>query len=141
MFKVLPQMKRLAAQVCERYGIEIAAVIVEKENVGVGGEHIPYYIAKLKPNPWGYDYLSCRPFKGRRGEHSASINNVTDVLITCTPAGPIYDVAPSWRGYLIPEGEVDARHYNVRRGYMLLTVGIDFIEQSLINAFEGRRAG
>lgn len=139
MFKVLPQMHRLADQVCERYGLEIEDVVLERETIKSTGKHSPYYITKLKPNPWGYDYLSCRPFKGQRSEHSASINNVTVVLITLTDKWPIVDVVPSWRGRLLPEGTADEHHYNVRRGYMLLRAGFDFAEQHAINDFAGHR--
>lgn len=139
MYKVLPQMHRLAAQVCEKYGLDIAAVILDNELAGAPGTHSPYYIGKLAPNPWGYDYISCRPFKGDRGDHSASINNVTVVLISAAAGGPLYEVVPSWRGYLVPEGKIRADHYYVKRGYMLLSVGADYVEQTAINAFEGRR--
>lgn len=138
MFKVLPQMRRLADQVCLRYGFEIEAVILEQET-DAAGAHKPHYIMKLKSNPWGYVYLSCRPHKGQRGEHSKSINNVTVVLISITAAGPLYEVVPSWRGYLIPEGEVNGLHYYARRGYMLMSVGADYVEQCAVNAYEGRR--
>ena len=151
MYKVLPQMHRLASQVCEKYGLDIAGVVVNCENVGAPAFHIPYYIVQLKPNPWGWEYLSCRPHKGRRSDHSASINNVTVVALANDPRtlrampGPLegieYDireVLPSWRGKLIDAADLDKYQYQISMGFMLMNAGTDFTEQRLIYKYEQR---
>ena len=162
MYKVLPQMHRLVEQVCSAYGVEIAEVVVNCENVGAPAFHYPYYIAKLKPNPQGWDYLSCRPHKGRCGDHSASINNVTVVALRERPSlsrsardqlgiqspslfhsGEAFsrEVLPSWRGKLVAAGDLDKYQYQISKGFMLLEAGPDYTEQRLICKYEQRANG
>lgn len=159
MYKVLPQMHRLVDQACAVYGLEIADVVVSCENVGAPAVHYPYYIVKLKPNPWGWDYLSCRPKKGRNIDHSASINNVTVVALrkrpSLEPAKEYFgiqspsrfysgedfeerEVLPSWRGKLIAAADLDKYQYQISKGFLLLKAGSDYIEQHLICKYEQR---
>lgn len=161
MYKVLPQMHRLVEQACAVHGLEIAGVVVNCENVGAPAFHIPYYIVKLKPNPRGWEYLSCRPHKGRFGDYSKSTNNVTVVALGNRPGSiraiqqqvkeffeikspsrqkdfEIREVLPSWRGKLIAAAGLDKYQYQISRGFMLLKAGVDYVEQQLIYEYEQR---
>lgn len=70
-------------------------------------------------------------------DFSASQNNVT-VVATAIDAGGEERrfVLPSWRGKLVPEGELDKHTYHIKRGYMLTTVEPDFIEEKFIGGFK-----
>lgn len=163
MYKVLPQMHRLVEQACAVCGLQIAGVVIKCENVGAPAFHIPYYIVQLKPNPRGWEYLSCRPHKGRRSDHSASINNVTVVALrkrpslsrSCLQKAKDYldikspsrffsgedfrrEVLPSWRGKLIAAANLDKYKYQISMGFMLLEAGPDYTEQRLIYKYEQR---
>ena len=137
MYKVLPQMHRLASQVCEFYGVEIEDVVIDSENVGAEGLHIPYYILKLKDNPFGWRYLSCRPLKGRYIDFSKSDNNVTVVVMD---RATYYDchreVLPSWRGHLLFPNELHAHRHHISAGFMLVKPYADFVEISIIEKYE-----
>lgn len=160
-YKVLPQMHRLVEQACAVHGLEIAGVVVNCENVGAPAFHIPYYIVKLKPNPRGWEYLSCRPHKGRFGDHTMSTNNVTVVALGNRPGSiraiqqkvkeffeikspsrqkdfEIREVLPSWRGKHIAAANLDKYKYQISTGFMLLEAGPDYTEQRLIYKYEQR---
>lgn len=137
MYKVLPQMHRLAAQVCEYYGVEIEDVIIDRETAGAEGPHSPYYIVKLKDNPFGWRYLSCRPHKGRYIDFSKSDNNVTVVVMD---RASYYDchreVLPSWRGRLLSPDELHAHRHHIESGFMLVTAGANLFEINTIEKYE-----
>lgn len=138
MFKVLPQMHRLVAQVCETYGVGVAEVIVDTEGVihHTDGRdtHQPYYIVKLAPNERGWLFISCRPRPGRYCDYSASQNNVTVVIYPHSAHGAPF-VIPSWRGKIVPPFELHRHQYHIDRGYMTLQVETDLTERRLIQEY------
>ncbi len=124
MFKVLPQMKRLAKQVCEKYGLEIEGVVEETEGLlpatvyadgSVEFFHRPYYQALFKaPNPCAWRTLICIQASF---EPTMSTNNVT-VIVRDYSGTP--HVIPSWRGKLIDEAKLSDYTYYIDKGYMLI---------------------
>lgn len=127
--QVLPQMKRLAKQVCDRYDLEIETVVEETEGliprkVFPDGSaeyfHDPYYKVLLKvPNAQKWRSLICIPHRGAYMDFSASQNNVT-VIVRDYEGGP--HVIPSWRGKLVPLNELNKEPYSyyIKKGYMLI---------------------
>ncbi|MBQ4166908.1 MAG: hypothetical protein II590_01750 [Clostridia bacterium] len=136
MFKVLPQMHRLAEQVCAAYSVEVAAVVTDAENVGAPTAHYPYYIVRLAANRLNWTYLCCRPHKGKL-DFSMSTNNVDVVVHTLGPDMGGLVVLPSWRGKLLTDDELrfDSTTYK-RRFYMLTEACADLIENALIAKHE-----
>ena len=138
MFKVLPQMKRLVKQVCERYGVEIESIEEETEGVvptkvyadgSMDFLHNPFYKVRLStPNLMGWKYVICTQIRGRSLPFSASQNNVT--VVVQYRAGD-YKVIPSWRGKLVPEDELKDHAYHIKRGYMLVEPPPEFLLKPL----------
>ena len=129
MFPVLNQMKRLADQVCERFGLEVGAITDQTEGLvprkiypdgSVEYFHNPYYKVLLKvPNAQKWRSLICIPHRGAYMEFSASQNNVT-VIVRDYDGVP--HVIPSWRGKLVPLNELSKEPYlyYIKKGYMLI---------------------
>lgn len=137
MYKVLPQMHRLVEQVCSAYGVEIAEVIADSENVGAPGQHVPYYIVKLKPNFLGWTYISCRPLRGRyNADYSKSCNNVVVVVFERPSYHGPRVVLPSWRGKLLSEDELHEHLYHISAGLLPLNAGPDFVELKIFEDYE-----
>ena len=135
MYKVLPSMRRLAAEILREYGLTAYTTVAEAECAFVEGVQVPYYILKLWPNEKGWEYLSIRPLRG--GGYSKSYNNTYAVVI---PADKHLDplVIPSWRAHLVPWRELGKEKYQyyIKAGYMPTTAAEDFIEEQLIRQHE-----
>ena len=141
MFKVLPQMHRLVDQICAAYGVRIAHVVVDSENVGVRTAHYPYYIVELDPNDLDWRYVCCRPHKPEyNSDYSKSTNNVDVVVRTFGPGMDGLIVLPSWRGKLLSADELERCAYYIRRGYMMVKPTADYIENALIDAYSASGA-
>ena len=127
--KVLPQMKRLVIQACERYGLEIETVIEETEGLvprrvyqdgSADFFHNPYYKVLLKvPNAKKWRSLICVPHRGACMDFSASQNNVT---VIARDYDGVPHVVPSWRGKLVLVSELRKEPYSyyIKKGYMLI---------------------
>lgn len=135
MYKVLPQMHRLADQVCLRYGLEVDAIVVDSENFGSIDRPLSYYIVKLKPNVREWSYLSCRPVRTMHAA-SKSFNNVTVVALTGPASDDVRVVIPSWRGKLVEPDKLEEHRYHIKQGYMLISAGVDYLESELIERYE-----
>lgn len=143
--QVLPQMKRLVIQVCERYGLEIDTVIKETEGLvprrvypdgSADFFHNPYYKALLKtPNAQKWRSLICIPHRGAYMEFSASQNNVT-VIVRDYDGVP--HVIPSWRGKLVPVSELckDPYPYYIKKGYMLIEPPTEYLIEPAMRVSE-----
>lgn len=135
MYKVLPSMRRLAAEILREYGLTAYATVAEAECALAEGVQAPYYILKLWPNEKGWAYLSIRPLRG--GGYSKSYNNTYAVLIPADKhLKPL--VIPSWRAHLVPWRELGKEKYQyyIKAGYMPTTAAEDFAEAQLIRKYE-----
>ena len=127
--QILPQMKRLAMQVCDSYGLEIETVVEETEGLiprkvypdgSMDVFHNPYYKVLLKvPNGQKWRCLICIPHRGAYMDFSGSQNNVT-VIVRDYEGIP--RVIPSWRGKLVPMSKLskDPYPYYIKKRYMLV---------------------
>lgn len=135
MYKVLPSMRRLAAEILREYSLTAYATVAEAECALAEGVQAPYYILKLWPNEKGWEYLSIRAVRG--GGYSKSYNNTYAVVI---PADKKLDslVLPSWRGHLVPWRDLGKEKYRyyIKAGYMPTTAAEDFVEAQLIRQHE-----
>ena len=138
MFKVLPQMHRLAQQVCERYDVQIAHTVVDTEGIRefTDGrtDHFPYYIVELAAHGLGWRYLCCRPLRGKFCDYSMSQNNVV-VVIRFDDGTQL--ILPSWRGKLVERGKLSEHRYHIERGYMPVEPYPDYTEDRYINYYLG----
>ena len=136
MYRVLPTMHRLVDQVCDKYGVKIHHTIVSTEGItdypSGRQTHFPYYIVRLEPNGAGWEYISCRPLRGKFTDFSASQNNVVVVLHR---AGGEQVIIPSWRGRLLTEdGALPANYlYYIEKGYLPVEPYADLVEAAYIS--------
>lgn len=117
---LLPQMRRLAAQICGHYGLTAAKVTLEQEYIcNWRGEqlHMPCYcISVVYPNAQKICELQCTPVAPSRGYYSMSNNNIMAYAVLDDGSKRIL---PSWRGKLITsEEELEQHAYHIRKGYM-----------------------
>lgn len=137
MYKVLPTMRRLAAEIVEAFELDVCETVAETECALTEGVQSPYLIFKLRPHARGGAYLSIRPLAA--GGFSKSFNNCYAVMI---PAQGAAEVVPSWRGHIVPWRDLGKERYRyyIEAGYLPITAPRDFVEERLINEYE-RRAG
>lgn len=139
MYKVLPTMRRLAAEIIEAYELDVCETVAETECAIAEGVQCPYYIVKLRPHARGAAYLSIRPMRG--GAFSKSYNNTYAVLIPADETAE-REVIPSWRGHIVNWKDLGKERYSyyIKAGYLPLEAPRDLVEEALIGAHE-RRAG
>lgn len=137
MYKVLPTMRRLAAEIIAAYELDVCETVAETECALTKGVQSPYLIFKLRPHARGGVYLSIRPLP--LGGYSKSYNNCYAVIIRGEGAA---EVVPSWRGHIVPQNDLgkERYHYYISAGYMPVKATRDLIEERLIAEYE-RRAG
>ena len=130
MYKVLPSMRRLAAEILDAYGFTVTACVKESEYALGGSVQCPFLIYRLAPNRGGFRYLSIRSFNG---PFSKSYNNGYAVLIPEDEAKP-FEIAPSWRGHLVPWTDLGKEKYRyyIGAGYMPMHAPRDFREEQII---------
>ena len=129
MYKVLPTMRRLAAEIIAAYELDVCETVAETECALTKGVQSPYLIFKLRPHARGGVYLSIRPLP--LGGYSKSYNNCYAVIIRGEGAADI-----------VPQNDLgkERYHYYISAGYMPVKATRDLIEERLIAEYE-RRAG